>query len=68
MPQFIVRNYLAVKEVKLNVKGLTTLTGDSNSGKSSTLKAIDAACHNRFMSGQVRWGEDKIVVKINVRS
>ena len=64
MPQFIIKDFLAIKEVNIKVKGLTILAGDSNAGKSSILKAIKAACHNRFKLGQVRHEADFILVKL----
>lgn len=64
MLDLIVRDFQAVKEVKLRIKGFTVLKGPSNSGKSSTIKAFYAATHNRFGSNQVRVGEDSAVVKV----
>ena len=46
----IVRNFQSVKEAKINISGLTVLRGESNAGKSSYLKALYAATHNRFRS------------------
>lgn len=62
--QFIIKDFLAVKEAKITVKGLTTLHGDSNAGKSSILKAVRAATHNRFRTKQVRHGSEFITVKV----
>lgn len=56
MVDFVVRDFLAARDVRLRVSGLTVLRGESYSGKSSTFRAIQAACTNRFSSGVVRWG------------
>jgi len=54
----IVRNYQSVVEAKINIKGLTVLRGASNAGKSSYIKALYAATHNRFRIGCIRYGEE----------
>ena len=66
MPNFIIRNFQAIKEAKLKVEGLTLLLGESSSGKSSCLRAIFAASNNRFKNGQVRYGQDHATVKIQM--
>lgn len=64
MVDFVVRDYLAAREVKIRVDGLTVLRGESYSGKSSTFRAIQSACMNRFASGTVRWGASQSEVAI----
>lgn len=64
MVDFVVRDYLAAREVKIRVDGLTVLRGESYSGKSSTFRAIQSACMNRFASGTVRWGAPQSEVAI----
>ena len=64
MSQFIIKNFQADKEVKLETHGLTIIKGISSSGKSSSLKAIQAAVTNRFGSQQVRFGETHADVAI----
>jgi len=59
-----VKNYQAARDIKLDVSGLTLLKGPSNSGKSSFLKAIDAAVNNRFRKGCITFGEKSCSVKI----
>ncbi len=44
-----IENYKAVKEAKLQIKGLTVLRGASNQGKSSIIQAIKASMLNRFI-------------------
>ena len=52
----VVRDYLAARDVRVRVEGLTVLRGESCAGKSSTFRGVVAACLNRFTSGCVRWG------------
>lgn len=62
--QCIVKNFLAAKEVKFTVKGFTLIKGESSSGKSSSFKAIYAACTNSFSPSQVRFGTDEATVRL----
>ena len=64
MADFIIRNFQSIEEAKIRVEGLTLIIGQSSQGKSSCLKAIYAATHNRFRNGQVRYGEDNATVKV----
>lgn len=62
--QCLVHNFLAAKDVRFTVRGFTILKGESSSGKSSSLKAIYAACTNTFSPSQVRWKEDAATIKL----
>lgn len=62
--QAIIKDFQSIEEVKLNIKGFTLLIGESNQGKSATLRALRAAITNRFRSGQVRNGEQQAEVGI----
>lgn len=62
----IVRDFQSVKEAKINIKGLTVLRGASNAGKSSYIKALYAATHNRFRIGCIRYGQEFTEVKLKV--
>lgn len=64
MTKIRVKNYQSAKDVTLDISGLTVLKGCSNAGKSSVLKAIYSATHNRFRRGCVTWNEDSCVVLI----
>lgn len=59
-----VQNYQSIRDANLVIEGLTVLKGASNQGKSSILKALYAATHNRFRRGAVTWGEDSCVVLV----
>jgi len=52
----VVKDYLAARDVRVRVEGLTVLRGESCAGKSSTFRGVVSACMNRFTSGCVRWG------------
>lgn len=65
--QCVVRNFLAAKEVKFIIRGFTILKGESSSGKSSSLKALYAACTNTFSPSQVRWHTDAATIKIRFK-
>lgn len=60
----IIKDFQCIQKVTLNVQGLTILQGDSNQGKSSILKGIYAATHNRFTPQQIRYGTDQATVKL----
>lgn len=62
--QCVVKDFLAAKEVKFTVRGFTLIKGESSSGKSSSFKAIYAACTNTFSPAQVRFGTDEAIVKM----
>lgn len=62
--QAIVRNYLAVEEAKLLIRGLTILRGESFQGKSSLVAGLRAAFTNVFTSTCVRWGSDAAEIKV----
>lgn len=64
MFQCVVRNFLAAEEIKITVQGFTVVRGASSNGKSSTLKAVVAACTNTFSPSQVRWGTDSATIKM----
>lgn len=60
----VVKDYLAARDVRVRVEGLTVLRGESCAGKSSTFRGVVAACMNRFTSGCVRWGSPGCSVSV----
>lgn len=66
MFQFIVKDFQSIDLAKLSVDGLTLVVGESCSGKSALLRALQSACTNRFKSGQVQYGKEQAVVAIKV--
>lgn len=63
----VVKDYLAARDVRVRVAGLTVLRGESCAGKSSTFRGVVAACMNRFTSGCVRWGSPGCSVSVRFR-
>lgn len=64
MFQTIIKDFQSIDEAKINVDGVTILIGETNSGKSACLRAIEAACLNRFKMGQVKQGKDYATIRI----
>lgn len=64
MFSYIVKDFQSIKEAKIQVDGITVIRGDSNAGKTATLRAITAACTNRFYSGCVRYGQSQASVAV----
>lgn len=61
-----IKDYQAIKRVTIDMEdGLTILTGDTNQGKSSTMRAIYAALFNKGSDGDVRVGHRYAGVMIN---
>lgn len=63
----VVKDYLAARDVRVRIEGLTVLRGASCAGKSSTFRGVVAACMNRFTSGCVRWGSPGCSVSVRFR-
>lgn len=63
----VVKDYLAARDVRVRIEGLTVLRGESCAGKSSTFRGVVAACMNRFTSGCVRWGSPGCSVSVRFR-
>lgn len=63
----VVKDYLAARDVRVRIEGLTVLRGESCAGKSSTFRGVVAACMNRFTSGCVRWGSAGCSVSVRFR-
>ena len=60
-----IRNFQSIKEADINVDGLTILVGESSQGKSACLRAVNAACNNKFKQNFLRYGADTIKVAIS---
>ena len=62
-----IRNFQSIKDADINVEGLTILVGESSQGKSACLRAINAACNNKFKQNFLRYGADTIKVAISYK-
>lgn len=61
-----IKNYQALKDVKLELQnGITIITGRTNQGKSSIIRAIDAALFNNLDDNNIKSGEETCSVKID---
>lgn len=60
-----IKNFQSIRQAALEfVPGLTVIVGPSNTGKSATLRAIEAALYNRLGDTFVTSGEEYSAVKI----
>lgn len=60
-----IKDYQAIKEAELEFeKGLTVIVGSSNNGKSSIIRAIEAAINNKGGSDFINYGSDHCLVTI----
>lgn len=60
-----IENYQAIKKAELDFdKGLTVIVGSSNNGKSSIIRAIEAAINNKGGSDFINYGSDRCLVTI----
>lgn len=64
MVDLIVKDYLACRDVRIGVRGLTVVRGESYSGKSSMFRGLVSAFTNRWSSRCVRWGCSCSIVSV----
>lgn len=63
--QVNIKNYQAIKDVELTFDpGITAIVGNSNNGKSSIIRAIEAAINNKGGSGFINYDADECEVTI----
>ena len=62
---FKIKNFQSIKDADISVDGFTILVGESSQGKSACLRAINAACNNKFKQNFLRYGADTIQVDID---
>lgn len=62
---FKIKNFQSIKDADIKVDGFTILVGESSQGKSACLRAINAACNNKFKQNFLRYGADTIQVDID---
>jgi len=62
---FKIKNFQSIIDASIRVEGFTILVGESSQGKSACLRAINAACNNKFKQGFLRYGADMIEIGIS---
>jgi predicted ATP-dependent endonuclease of OLD family len=66
MMEVEITNYQSIAHAKLVIDGFTTLVGRNTLGKSSVLRAINAALTNQQGTDFIRWGESFCEVRIKM--
>jgi len=60
-----IKNFQAIKEAELVFdKGITVITGKTNSGKSSIFRALRTLVANRFISGSINYDADFLEITL----
>lgn len=60
-------NFEALKGVKITLDGVTCIIGINNSGKTSTIRSIDALITGNIPAGKVREGTEKALIGIEAK-
>lgn len=65
MKQIQIKNFQAQRELTLDLSpAITTIVGETDCGKSSTLRAIEWALTNKSRKNITTWGQDETVVTV----
>ncbi len=67
MISVVVRDYQVIKKLDLDIEGIVFVTGPSNNGKSSLVKAIESCLYNRAGESFIRDTEAQTLVGITFR-
>lgn len=59
-----VKNFQSISDADITVDGFTILVGESSQGKSACLRAVNAACNNKFKQGFLKYGTDSMTIGI----
>ena len=61
-----IKNYQRIENLEINLSpGINLITGNSNNGKSSTIRAIRDFMFNKFSNDKIRHGETKLEVTLD---
>ena len=60
-----IKNFQSIQQASIIVDGFTILVGESSQGKSACLRAINAACNNKFKQGFLRYGADTMEIGVS---
>lgn len=59
-----IKNFQSIQSADIAVDGFTILVGESSQGKSACLRAVNAACNNKFRQNYLRYGAEEMSVTI----
>lgn len=59
-----VKNFQSITDADITVDGFTIIVGESSQGKSACLRAVNAACYNKFKQGFLKHGADMLTIGI----
>lgn len=59
-----VHNFQSITDADITVDGFTILVGESSQGKSACMRAVNAACNNRFKQGFLKYGTDEMRIDV----
>ena len=59
-----IKNFQSIQSADIVVDGFTILVGESSQGKSACLRAVNAACNNKFRQNYLRYGAEEMSVTI----
>lgn len=59
-----IQNFQSIESADIEADGFTILVGESSQGKSACLRAVSAACNNRFRQNYLKYGEETMTVEI----
>lgn len=62
----VVENFQSIASADVPLGPLTIIVGDNDAGKSALLRAIRAACFNETGTGNIRRGESKMLVQLDL--
>lgn len=61
-----IKNYQRIEDIEINLSpGINLITGNSNNGKSSTIRAVRDFIFNKYSNDKIRHGEKKLEVNID---
>lgn len=67
--QIRLKNYILIDEITVDFsKGLNVITGETGSGKSILINAIDIAFSNRVSKEVIKTGEEKAIIELTLNS
>ena len=59
-----IKNFQSISNADIDVDGFTILVGESSQGKSACLRAVNAACNNKFRQNYLKHGTDSLEITV----